>query len=503
MISIFPVSTLNYYRWFQSKEIQSMNSALLSLALSTKWREKLYPKLSKRVIFLSWAAAISKALGESVALRWFLSSDSYLKPFASLRDFLGTQTHTISSLISSFYFSEGGGKTSRESMFVFGSALLVVSFSLNYLLMRKGTNYRYKNNYLKKKASTLKFSILHKLERLKFSKSSVYFSRYLAFPFHDDSWIQRELKRDRWRSRRDHCVLTLVIGFFALILLIIALRGIYFIFFNLFRGFTESYTVEGLLVPLWNTLLLLFFSITWSLPIAFFAAFFVSAYISKWRRLKYLLSSFISGCGTVPPMLWALFGSFLFLDYLKLSLGRVSIFAGILTLTLLNLPYLFGKFFNLFEGYLKKYSVPLLRLGLSSYYLFFIVVKDGLSSLKDFISGSITRLNGESGLLFITIGASESSRLTLWGHGQTLTTKIFTTLLKYKITDIKSVIYETIFCFCALSLFLYSLFNSFWSLFFRRMSISLRKRQLERSLIAAYKKKKSASLAKLASAFPT
>ncbi|KMZ96307.1 hypothetical protein PVNG_02445 [Plasmodium vivax North Korean] len=51
--------------------------------------------------------------------------------------------------------------------------------------------------------------------------------------------------------------------------------------------------------------------------------------------------------------------------------------------------------------------------------------KSSVERIKLFITQSITRLNGESGLLFITSGASSSRRVTILGHGQTLTTKIF------------------------------------------------------------------------------
>ncbi|WP_148221842.1 hypothetical protein [Mycoplasma suis] len=46
-----PIFFLNYINWFESSEMKTLNSNLLSLGLNAKWREKLYSKVSRRVIF--------------------------------------------------------------------------------------------------------------------------------------------------------------------------------------------------------------------------------------------------------------------------------------------------------------------------------------------------------------------------------------------------------------------------------------------------------------------
>ncbi|WP_232500288.1 ABC transporter permease [Mycoplasma suis] len=458
-----PIFFLNYINWFESSEMKTLNSNLLSLGLNAKWREKLYSKASRRVIFLSWAVTLVKALGESVALSFFCSSSNFTKPFSGLGHFLSSNSHTISSMISSFYFAESGGEANRQAMFVYGAPLVLIAFLLNYFLIKKSVSTKHKRNWVERYFSRIKNNLNSCVERKKFKKPVLYYYRYISLCFHSENWIKKESSKEKLRKWKENIISFLILSIFAAIILTILIRGKYFIFGNILKGYLKSYSAEGLGVPLWNTILLLFFAVTWSLPVCFFSALFASAYLYRWRRLKYILSSFISGCGTVPPMLWAMFSMFLFIDQMKLSMGRVSIFAGVMSLFILNLPFLFSKFFNLFENYLKKYSNTFLSLGLHPYNIMFLVIQDGIKRMKLSVSDSITRLNGESGLLFLTAGASKSNRLTWWGHGQTLTTKIFASKLKYNILEAKSVMYESLVLLVFVSLFIFSIFNGMWA----------------------------------------
>lgn len=458
-----PIFFLNYLNWFESSEMKELNSNLVSLAINSKWREKLFSKVSRRVIFVSWAVTIIKALGESVALNFFCGSSNFTRPFTNLKTFFSSNSRTVSNLISSFYFAESGGEANRQAMFVYGAPLVIVAFLLNFFLIRKSISTKYKRRWVDKQYSKLKNKWNSQIEKSYFSKPLLYHCRYIAFWFHSENLIKKDFNREKYRKLKENFISFILISIFFSILLVILIRGKFFIFWNIHRSYFKSYSAEGLGVPLWNTLILLFFSISWSLPVCFFSALFVSAYLHKWKRLKYILSSFISGCGTVPPMLWAMFSIFLFARNMNLSLGGgVSIFNGILSLFILNLPFLFTRFFNLFENYLKKYSSTFLSLGLHPYNLLFLIIKDAFGKLKLNVNDSITRLNGESGLLFLTAGASKNKRLTLWGHGQTLTTKIFASMLKYDIMEAKSVMYETLVLLVLLSVFLLSIFTGMW-----------------------------------------
>ncbi|AFN65199.1 phosphate ABC transporter permease [Mycoplasma wenyonii str. Massachusetts] len=472
---LFPITCLSYLDWFNSREIKGMNSALLSLALDDKHREKIYLKCSKRVIYLTWATSLVKALGESVALSWFLSSDRYDKPFSSWSNFFNTRSHTISSLISSFYFSEGGGKKSRESMYVFGSALLLLSILLNWFLKKKATEINYKRSKLSQELERSVWKLKSSFERFRYSNSFVYLSRYSGSEIYSKKLLRWRERARVLRSYREKLGVFLVLSFFIAILGVVLLRGMYFTFYNLIKGSRETYSLGGLVVPTWNTALLLFFSVVWALPISFLSAFFVNIYLKKKRRLKSFFLSVISGIGTAPPMLWAIFSSLFFIHYLKLGVGKVSVFAGLLSFTLLSFPFLFNRFSNLFETYSKQYSKTLSYLGLQSFNLIYLVLRDGGAKIKSFLSNLTTKLNGESGLLFITMGASPNPRFTLWGPGQTLTTKFFASLYKYKVTEIKAIVYETIFFIFVFSIFVYSLLTTFWTKRIKKVIKSIRK----------------------------
>ncbi|WP_181454157.1 ABC transporter permease, partial [Mycoplasma wenyonii] len=378
------------------------------------------------------------------------------------------ESHTISSLISSFYFSEGGGEKNRQAMYVFGASLLVLSIFLNWFLRKKASELNYKGNLVSRKWDSLSWKIKSKIEHLRYKNSSIYLSRYLQ----KDVYSKKETTRNQFlrtfRAWREKTLVFLVLSLFLSILGVAIFRGLYFIFYNLFTGNTETYSLKGIVVPTWNTILLLFFSVSWSLPISFFSAFFVNIYLRKHKRIKSFFTSIISGIGTAPPMLWAMFSSFFFLNYLKLGIGKTSVFAGILSFTILSFPFLFNKFSNLFEAYSKKYSKALSYLGLQNFNLIYLLLRDGKSKIRKHLSNLTTKLNGESGLLFITMGVSPSSRFTLWGPGQTLTTKFFASFYKYKIVELKSVVYETIFFILIFSIFLYSLLTTFWIKLFKR-----------------------------------
>ncbi|AHC40223.1 hypothetical protein OVS_01675 [Mycoplasma ovis str. Michigan] len=466
---LFPSSCLTYIDWFNSREIETMNSALLSLALDDKYREKIYLRCSKKIIYLTWATSLIKALGESVALSWFLSSDRYDNPFKSLKHFLSSSSHTISSLISSFYFSEGGGKKNKESMFVFGSVLLLFSIFINWFLKRKSSAIIYKQNVLSKRLEKWSCRFKNFFEKLKYSNSFVYLSRYLQKEIYNKKTFKYKQFLSIFRKWRERIFSFLVFSFFLSIFGVIIFRGLYFIFYNIAIGSYETYSLEGIVVPTWNTALLLFFSISWSLPISFLSAFFVNVYFIKNRKIKNFLISVISGIGTAPPMLWAMFSSLFFISYLKLGVGKVSVLSGILSFTILSFPFLFNRFSNLFEIYSQKYSKTLSYLGLQNFNLIFLILRDGREKIKKHLSGLATKLNGESGLLFITMGASPSDRFTLWGPGQTLTTKVFATFYKYRVVEIKSIVYETIFFIFVFSLFLYSLLTTFWIRLFKKL----------------------------------
>ncbi|WP_146222361.1 ABC transporter permease [Candidatus Mycoplasma haematominutum] len=467
--TLFPIACLTYFHWFKSAEVRKIDSSLLSLSLTHKWREKIFPKVSKRIVFLTWALAVSKAFGESVALRWFVADDKYAKPFESFLSFFSADSHTVSSLISSFYLSDGGSTSNRAAMFVYGATLFVLAFTINWFFIRKGSTFKYRDTYLGRYKRMFKHCLLSLIEKkIRFTNISCYISRYAEHRYYGEKWNKREADREEYRKIKERAFLVLTLSLLMLILIAILMKGSYYTVFNIFRGFNTTFTAEGILVPLWNTLLLLFFAITWSFPICFFAAFFLCVYLHKWKRVKHFFGGFISGCSTVPPMLWAIFGSVVFMSYLKLGLTKTSIFGGICTLTVLNIPFLFARCFNFIEGYLKKYTGAFMTLGLHPESLLALMMESGIKRVKAFTADSVNRLNGETALLWLTTGASPNSRITIWGHGQTLTTKMMSELLSYKVNNARSVIYETMIVLLGTCIFLNSLFIYFWAKFWNQ-----------------------------------
>ncbi len=171
---------------------------------------------------------------------------------------------------------------------------------------------------------------------------------------------------------------------------------------------------------LFNTIYILFLSMSVSLVVALGAAIYLSEYAAN-NRFTRLIRLSTESLSTVPSIVLGLFGMIVFVDFLGMGF---SILGGALALSLLNLPLLVRVIEEALHSVPQSYREASLALGATKWQTIYKVVLPG--ALGGIITGIMLaggRAIGESAILLFTAGTTVSRHLgdfDLMAGGETL-----------------------------------------------------------------------------------
>jgi phosphate transport system permease protein len=188
----------------------------------------------------------------------------------------------------------------------------------------------------------------------------------------------------------------------------------------LFGMSSDTETGGGVGPQLFNTMYILFLSMSVSLVVALAAAIYLSEYADD-NRFTRIIRLSTESLSTVPSIVLGLFGMIVFVDFLGMGF---SILGGALALSLLNLPLLVRVIEEALRSVPQSYREASLALGATKWQTIYKVLLPG--AMGGIITGIMLaggRAIGESAILIFTAGTTVSRHLgdlDLMAGGETL-----------------------------------------------------------------------------------
>ncbi|MCL2671934.1 MAG: phosphate ABC transporter permease PstA [Clostridiales bacterium] len=221
-------------------------------------------------------------------------------------------------------------------------------------------------------------------------------------------------------------VLALVLYFIATILI----RGIPAISWTFLT--TASNPIKqttGIFPSIANTLYIIFFTLLLSVPIGVGGAIYLNEYAAN-KRLVRIIEFATETLAGIPSILYGVFGYVAFCILFDL---KVSLIAGVLTLTIMVLPIMIRTSQEALRAVPKSYREGALGIGATKWYMVRTILLP--SSLKGILTGiilSIGRMVGESAALLLVAGNSANYMpqanvfAQMAGSGSTLSVELYT-----------------------------------------------------------------------------
>lgn len=215
-----------------------------------------------------------------------------------------------------------------------------------------------------------------------------------------------------------HIALLIVIVFFVWIIGDILVGGLQNISLNFLVEAPFSAGRKGGILPIIvSTLLILFLTITFVLPMGVLCALYLFFYNNKFfLRLIYILSG-------VPSIVFGLFGNVLFCEVMGLGF---SILSGALTLTLMALPLFITTFLEGLKQVPQGYLKTLESLAIGKYTAFKkILLPQSSLHLIMALSLSLGRASAETAALIFTSGYVDRMPESIFDSGRSLSVHIY------------------------------------------------------------------------------
>jgi phosphate transport system permease protein len=177
----------------------------------------------------------------------------------------------------------------------------------------------------------------------------------------------------------------------------------------------------GLLPMILGTLYIGFFATLLALPVSLGCASFISCQVRG--RLKYLLLSMMDMLAGIPSVVYGLLGFYTVVKFLE-STGKMaageSIFAAIITLSVMLIPYMVSSYVKAFEEVELKYGFQTQALGVSKWYsMTHLVIVIAKGHILTGCMLALSRALGETMAVMMVVGNSPILP-RLFGKGITL-----------------------------------------------------------------------------------
>lgn len=400
---------------------------------------KVCKKGARSGILVAVIIALSRAIGESMAVSMILQaqpSDSFLAN--GVFGMLNSSSQTLGAFISTAMFADSDPEKIRPLLYAFGLILLFLSMILNTFIM-----------IFSKKKSTKKNS--------KFRKLEIWIDRYIFWiPMQFKILWERMIFKSKYKVNKDQIdqvvnymndrnqnykfgwfystwkisweIISFLIcfGFLSWIIGDIIVNGLISVSADPQNFFV--YSKNSVSQSFVNTLIIIFCCLLIGFPIALMCAIYLNEY-AKEGKLKRTVIFFLDSLGSLPSIIFGLFGMLFFIQTFGWSangkLGN-SLIAGALTLILVVIP----SFVRLLEQALKnvpnEIRINAYALGSTKWETIRkLVLPTAMTAIVTSIVSTVGRIFSETAPLYLTAGLSSSKVSVLDQAGTTLTTHIY------------------------------------------------------------------------------
>lgn len=267
---------------------------------------------------------------------------------------------------------------------------------------------------------------------------------------------RRETKNYLWLALLTTTVVV-TLGFFVLLIGDLIVKGIMgFHFFMITAPYNPTNLSQSGFGPfLVTTIMLVFLVLVLSLPLGFAISLFTMYYCSS-SRLKHFIMDSIVIYNAVPSIIFGIFGMSVFVILWHIGQTGFSILAASLTLLFVILPTMIGGFNEALQNISIDFILNAKALGASDWQVIQkILLPQAKSGFLTSTMLSISRVIGETGPVFLTLGAAYFTPTSFLDQGRTLTGAIF--LLLTQSNDPSA--YHYIYALCLVTVFLIFVLN--------------------------------------------
>ncbi len=443
------------------ESLNSIDTNLLtnSLAIGNSKTKSIYKvcrKAAKSGITVAIIVAISRAIGESMAVSMILQSqptnEIFQDGFFSL---LNSSSQSLGAYISYAMFADSDPEKMRPLLYAFGLIMLVFSMILNifiaFITNSKNSSSKLWVNKIKSSIANV-FTFIPRNIKILFEKIS-FKSKYKPDINNAQETINYIKERNSsYKLTNLYNSYKIGLEFFSTIVCLSFLTWIIGdILVNGIIGSTKEtssiweFSKNTVGQSLLNTILLIVVCLVISFPIALLIAIYLNEYAKK-GLVKKIIIFFLDSLSSTPSILFGMFGLLFFIQVMGMSNTGShgnSLIAGALTIVIVIIP----TFIRLLEQSLK--NIPN-EIRINSYSLGNtktetikkLIIPMALISITGNIISIIGRILSETAPLYLTAGLSSSSITALNRPGTTLTTHIYAQLFSNS-SNAKWIQYET------------------------------------------------------------
>ena len=475
--------------------LDSVDPALIPAAMvlgNTKTRAiyKVYKKEARAGITVAVIIAISRAIGETMAVSMILQSQSYNMVFSGgFFAIMDSYLKTLGALIATNMFAEGGGPALQGLLFAFGLFLFIFVMILNAIAMKMTkkkarTKHTWWNKFEKWLAAFVLFiptqiSILYnKLvnrKEIKLNDDLSNLSQYYSKRSKENKWASNSYSV--YKQIWEWVCFTLTMAFLIWIVGDIIIQGLVGVFapsssiFSLAKGSTGQAII--------NTLLIIIIAIGIGLPLALMIAIYINEF-AKEGKMKKVMLFFIDSLGATPSILFGMFGMIFFIQTLGLSSAGVagkSLIAGALTILIVILPTFIRTIQQALNTVPKELRTCSYALGAGKWETIRkVVLPASFQAITTAVVLAIGRILAETAPLFLTAGLDSSNTIALDSPGQTLTTRIFAQIYNNDYTSAVNIMYECAFVTMILVLLIIVIVHVFIPWYYKRKRDKLKEK---------------------------